>query len=72
MSGLALDLGVPFERCGATQAELEKIDGGGGYGTYIHDGQRYADRLNGTLIVRGTGKDRRYWIRLPGCTQKFR
>jgi hypothetical protein len=50
---------------GATQAELQKIDGNGGWGTYKNDGAAYADFLGGKLRISGSGSARRYWIEFP-------
>jgi hypothetical protein len=47
-------------RGGATQAELQDIDGNDGYGTYIHDCGRYAEFLGLECKVTGTGSRRCY------------
>src|ERR1700722_10450987 len=50
---------------GATQAELQKIDGNGGWGTYKNDGAAYADFSGGKLRIFGSASARRYWNEFP-------
>jgi hypothetical protein len=45
---------------GATQSELQEIDGNGGWGTYNNDGRAYADFLGLELKISGSGLSRRY------------
>ena len=45
---------------GATQSELQEIDGNGGWGTYKNDGRAYADFLGLELKISGSGLSRRY------------
>jgi hypothetical protein len=56
---------------GATQLELQKIDGLG-WGTYKNDGARYAEILDGELKIWGSGPDRRYFIKCGILTTPVR